>query len=121
MQLSFLRPLYDRPGPWCSVYVDASADTEDAHAALALRWRALARQLTDQGADEATVAALEGPEVKNVAPVSPLEVHNRLVEGLAGVTLLVSSAMFLTNMSEVEDYRRRRGEGRSRGRGAARA
>ncbi|PWR12581.1 peptide chain release factor 1 [Micromonospora acroterricola] len=59
MQLSFLRPLYDRPGPWCSVYVDASADTEDAHPALALRWRALARQLTDQGADEATVAALE--------------------------------------------------------------
>ncbi|SCF14159.1 hypothetical protein GA0070607_6043 [Micromonospora coriariae] len=59
MQLSFLRPLYDRPGPWCSVYLDASADTEDAHPALALRWRALARQLTDQGADEATVAALD--------------------------------------------------------------
>ncbi|MET8354083.1 MULTISPECIES: Vms1/Ankzf1 family peptidyl-tRNA hydrolase [unclassified Micromonospora] len=59
MQLSFLRPLYDRPGPWCSVYLDASADTEDAHQALALRWRALARQLTDQGADEATVAALD--------------------------------------------------------------
>ncbi|MEV4659747.1 Vms1/Ankzf1 family peptidyl-tRNA hydrolase [Micromonospora sp. NPDC049301] len=59
MQLSFLRPLYDRPGPWCSVYMDASADTEDAHEALALRWRALARRLTDQGADEATVAALD--------------------------------------------------------------
>ncbi|WP_410809415.1 Vms1/Ankzf1 family peptidyl-tRNA hydrolase [Micromonospora sp. 067-2] len=59
MQLSFLRPLYDRPGPWCSVYLDASADTEDAHQALALRWRALARQLTDQGADEASVAALD--------------------------------------------------------------
>ena len=30
MQLSFLRPLYDRPGPWCSVYLDASRDTQDA-------------------------------------------------------------------------------------------
>ncbi|TNH31321.1 peptide chain release factor 1 [Micromonospora orduensis] len=59
MQLSFLRPLYDRPGPWCSVYVDASADTEDAHAALALRWRALERSLADQGADEASIAALD--------------------------------------------------------------
>ncbi|MEU7799454.1 Vms1/Ankzf1 family peptidyl-tRNA hydrolase [Micromonospora arborensis] len=59
MQLSFLRPLYDRPGPWCSVYLDASADTEDAHPALDLRWRALQSRLTEQGADEASVAALD--------------------------------------------------------------
>lgn len=52
----------------------------------------------------ATADALEGPGVKDVAPLSPLEVHNRLVEGFAGVALLVSSAMFLSNMSEVEDY-----------------
>jgi len=59
MQLSFLRPLYDRPGPWCSVYLDASADTEDAHPALDLRWRALERSLAEQGADEASIAALD--------------------------------------------------------------
>lgn len=59
MQLSFLRPLYDRPGPWCSVYLDASANTEDAHAALDLRWRALERRLMEQGADEASIAALD--------------------------------------------------------------
>ncbi|RAO34409.1 hypothetical protein PSN13_03276 [Micromonospora saelicesensis] len=59
MQLSFLRPLYDRPGPWCSVYLDASADTEDAHPALDLRWRALERSLAEQGADEANIAALD--------------------------------------------------------------
>ncbi|WCN84324.1 baeRF2 domain-containing protein [Micromonospora sp. LH3U1] len=59
MQLSFLRPLYDRPGPWCSVYLDASADTEDAKPALDLRWRALERRLAEQGADEASIAALD--------------------------------------------------------------
>ncbi|MFE9190031.1 Vms1/Ankzf1 family peptidyl-tRNA hydrolase [Micromonospora sp. NPDC007208] len=59
MQLSFLRPLYDRPGPWCSVYLDASADTEDAHPALDLRWRALERSLIEQGAGEANIAALD--------------------------------------------------------------
>ncbi|PMR62584.1 peptide chain release factor 1 [Verrucosispora sp. ts21] len=59
MQLSFLRPLYDRPGPWCSVYLDASLDTEDAHAALDLRWRDLQRRLAEQGADEPTVAAID--------------------------------------------------------------
>ncbi|MGC4806316.1 Vms1/Ankzf1 family peptidyl-tRNA hydrolase [Micromonospora sp. DT233] len=59
MQLSFLRPLYDRPGPWCSVYLDASRDTEDAHPALDLRWRALKGHLLEQGADAATVDAVE--------------------------------------------------------------
>ena len=59
MQLSFLRPLYDRPGPWCSVYLDASAGHRGRRPALDLRWRALQEELTDQGADEATVAALD--------------------------------------------------------------
>ena len=59
MQLSFLRPLYQRPGPWCSVYLDASMDTEDAHAALDLRWRGLQQQLAEQGADEPTIAAID--------------------------------------------------------------
>jgi hypothetical protein len=59
MQLSFLRPLYNRPGPWCSVYLDASRDTQDARPALDLRWRALAEELAAQGADPQTVAALD--------------------------------------------------------------
>lgn len=59
MQLSFLRPLYDRPGPWCSVYLDASADTEDAPAALDLRWRALREQLQEQQADPASIEAID--------------------------------------------------------------
>ncbi|WP_405095858.1 Vms1/Ankzf1 family peptidyl-tRNA hydrolase [Micromonospora sp. NBC_01412] len=59
MQLSFLRPLYNRPGPWCSVYLDASRDTEDARPALDLRWRALKGELLAQGADAPTVDAVE--------------------------------------------------------------
>ena len=59
MQLSFLRPLYDRPGPWCSVYMDASRDTQDARAQVDLRWRALKGDLLGQGADPVTVEAVE--------------------------------------------------------------
>ena len=59
MQLSFLRPLYDRPGPWCSVYLDASRDTHDSRPALDLRWRALKGQLLEQGADSASIDAVE--------------------------------------------------------------
>lgn len=59
MQLSFLRPLYDRPGPWCSVYLDASRDTQDSRPALDLRWRSLHGQLIEQGAEPETVNALD--------------------------------------------------------------
>ncbi|WBC15631.1 Vms1/Ankzf1 family peptidyl-tRNA hydrolase [Micromonospora sp. WMMA1998] len=59
MQLSFLRPLYDRPGPWCSVYLDASRDTHDARPQVDLRWRALKGNLLAQGADPVTVEAVE--------------------------------------------------------------
>jgi hypothetical protein len=59
MELSFLRPIYARPGPWASIYLDASRDTQDARPALDLRWRALRERLAQQGAEPATVAALD--------------------------------------------------------------
>lgn len=59
MQLSFLRPLYARPGPWASVYLDASRDTHDAAAALDIRWRALKEELEHQRAEPRTVDALD--------------------------------------------------------------
>jgi hypothetical protein len=59
MHLSFLRPLYERRGPWASVVLDASHDTADATKALELRWRAAREELAGQGADEVTLAALE--------------------------------------------------------------
>ena len=58
MELSFLRPVYARPGPWSSVYLDASRNCEGARTALELRWRGLAEQLTSAGADTPTVSAL---------------------------------------------------------------
>jgi hypothetical protein len=58
MDLSFLRPLYARPGPWASAYLDASRDTEDAAARLALGWRDLAGRLAAQGAPAPVVDAL---------------------------------------------------------------
>jgi hypothetical protein len=59
MDLSFLRPLYEAPEPFASVYLDASRDTEDAGHATALRWRAAREQLADDGADDDTLAALD--------------------------------------------------------------
>ncbi|WP_225804892.1 hypothetical protein [Streptomyces sp. NK15101] len=58
MDLDFLKPLLERPGPWASVFVETSRDTEDAAQIQKLRDRAVARQLVDEGADPATVRAV---------------------------------------------------------------
>jgi hypothetical protein len=54
----FLRRLYQRPGPWASVYLDTSTDTFDAPQRTELGWRAAEAQLAEAGADRATLAAL---------------------------------------------------------------
>lgn len=59
MELSFLRPVYTRPGPWATVYLDASRSTHDAHPALDVRWRGLRERLANQGASAATLTALD--------------------------------------------------------------
>lgn len=51
-----------------------------------------------------TRQALSRMSASVAEPASPIEVHRRMQEGLAGETLLVSSAMFLNNLGEVEDF-----------------
>jgi peptide subunit release factor 1 (eRF1) len=58
MNLSFLRPLFDRPGPWVSVYLDATRASENGDHEVSLRWRALREKLAEQGADAATLDAV---------------------------------------------------------------
>ncbi|EKX65265.1 hypothetical protein PV416_09305 [Streptomyces ipomoeae] len=59
MKLSFLQPLTDEPGPWASVCLDTSRDVDDPDKAIGLRWRHQRETLRAQGADPATVSALE--------------------------------------------------------------
>ncbi|MGW2568024.1 baeRF2 domain-containing protein [Streptomyces sp. NPDC001537] len=59
MDLAFLHPLYEHPGPWASVYVDTSRHTEDTPHERHLTAVALARDLDRQGADQATCQAVQ--------------------------------------------------------------
>jgi hypothetical protein len=59
MDLAFLKTLYQRPGPYASVYADLTRTTEDASKAAELRWRALRAELEAQDAPEATLRAIE--------------------------------------------------------------
>jgi hypothetical protein len=58
MNVSNLRPLFDQPGPWVSVYLDATRAGENADHEVDLRWRALRESLEADGADAATLDAV---------------------------------------------------------------
>ncbi|WP_228973694.1 Vms1/Ankzf1 family peptidyl-tRNA hydrolase [Streptomyces sp. DH12] len=58
MQLAFLTSLYDRPGPWASVYLDTSWRDESAEWRQELTARNACEELSAQGCDEATERAL---------------------------------------------------------------
>ncbi|SNT47848.1 hypothetical protein SAMN05443665_10346 [Actinomadura meyerae] len=58
MDLAFLKRLYERPGPYASVYADLTRTTEDAAKAAELRWRALRAELEDQNTPKATLRAI---------------------------------------------------------------
>jgi hypothetical protein len=66
VDLQFLHELTRTPGPFATVYLDASHDTDDAARAIALRWAEARDELAAQGADSATLdvlatAVAEGP------------------------------------------------------------
>ena len=59
MDLHFLSELTETPGPYATVYLDASHDSESADRELELRWAGHRSELAEQGADEPTLAALD--------------------------------------------------------------
>jgi hypothetical protein len=59
VELEDLRPLYSHPGPFASVYIDTERSDPQAAQAITLRWKELRRRLGADGADPATLDALE--------------------------------------------------------------
>src|SRR5919206_1238171 len=60
MDVSFLEPVFSRPGPYATVCADVTHTTENADTELDLRVRAVAERLGEQGAPEAVVEAVRG-------------------------------------------------------------
>ena len=60
MDVTFLGSVTDHPGPVATVCADVTHTTENADTELELRVRALAEQLTEQGAPESVVEAVRG-------------------------------------------------------------
>jgi hypothetical protein len=60
MDVSFLAPVFSATGPYATVCADVTHTTENADTELDLRVRAIAEQLSGQGAPEAVVDAVRG-------------------------------------------------------------
>ena len=58
MDVSFLQPLFDAPGPYATVCADVTHNTENADTELDLRVRAISEELTAQGAPGPVVDAV---------------------------------------------------------------
>src|SRR4051812_2771595 len=67
MQPERFRPLLTSHGPFGSVYFEDSHDTEDAHAQIELKWRALREQLERQGAGRALTESI-GHAIEDLQP-----------------------------------------------------
>ncbi|HEY2193105.1 MAG TPA: hypothetical protein VGH76_12530 [Actinomycetospora sp.] len=59
MDLSRTRDLFERQGPFATVYLEATNPGENAAKQTELRWRGLSDSLSEQGADDKTIAALD--------------------------------------------------------------
>jgi hypothetical protein len=60
MDVSFLQPVFDAPGPYATVSADVTHTTENADTELELRVRGITERLAEQGAPEAVVEAVRG-------------------------------------------------------------
>jgi release factor family 2 len=59
MNISFLRSMYAHPGPWVSVYIDDSHNTERARQDIRQRWRDARDSLARAGAPEGLIESAE--------------------------------------------------------------
>jgi hypothetical protein len=86
MRLEPVQRLYERGRPpFSTVWLETSQDSHDADRQLELRWRSARDRLAEQGADEATLAALDGA----VGPTNIGGQQSQLLVAAGGEVLLV--------------------------------
>jgi hypothetical protein len=85
MDVGFLKTLYDRPGPYVSVYLTTDRASASADHMIDLRWRELRRRLEQTGADFRTLGALDAAAGSDRGLPSP---HGQAIFAAGGEVLL---------------------------------
>lgn len=89
MRIDWLKPLIGRPGPFATVYIDATPSAESTGREVEGRWRALRRDLHRAGAPGATLDALEDAVLRPTRVAGP---HGRVLI-VAGQDVLVDRVL----------------------------
>lgn len=97
MRLSTIRTLYGGAGPWASVYLDASVNQQtgtpqEARRELDLRWRAARESLGRDGADGATLRAIDEAVREAGAHPGPAELAIFAAEGTVAFSRMLPVA-----------------------------
>jgi hypothetical protein len=104
MDLSFLEPVFSASGPYATVCADVTHTTENADTELDLRVRALAGQLTEQGAPEAVVEAVRGRLLEGNEGGSAGTLKGRALVVAADGSVVLDSALVGAPLREVAEW-----------------
>src|SRR3954451_7413688 len=104
MDVSFLEPVFSTPGPYATVCADVTHTTENADSELDLRVRAVAEQLTEQGAPEAVVEAVRSRLLEGNEGGEAGTLRGRAVVVAADGTVVLDQALVDAPTSEVADW-----------------
>ncbi|WP_125775382.1 Vms1/Ankzf1 family peptidyl-tRNA hydrolase [Antribacter gilvus] len=76
MKIDWLHPLIGHPGPFATLFLDATPAAEAGDRDVANRWRAVRKSLAQQGAPEDVLGAIEEVVLR---PLWPRGLHGRVV------------------------------------------
>jgi ribosomal protein L7Ae-like RNA K-turn-binding protein len=68
---SRIAAIFDRPGPFVTAYLDATRSTENGPHEIDVRWRDLRKELEEDGADSASLDAMEARVTDDVGTPGP--------------------------------------------------
>jgi release factor family 2 len=104
MDVTFLGPVTDHPGPFATVCADVTHITENADTELDLRVRALADRLTEQGAPEPVVEAVRGRLLEGNEGGEAGTYRGRAVVAGADGTVLFDSPLAAAPRAETAEW-----------------
>src|SRR5919206_1224938 len=104
MDVSFLEPVFSRPGPYATVCADVTHTTENADTELDLRVRAVAEKLTEQGAPDEVVEAVRGRLLEGNEGGAAGTLKGRAVVVASDGSVVLDQALVDTPRSELVEW-----------------
>jgi hypothetical protein len=104
MDVSFLEPVFTAPGPYATVCADVTHNTENADQELDLRVRAVAEQLTEQGAPEVVVEAVRARLLEGNGGGEAGTLRGRAVVVASDGSVLLDQALVAAPTREIADW-----------------